>query len=60
LFNSFSGRDYACNATARRAMAFPDALRSFLEISIHSPCCTNYGICGEQYLEDMAFDAVKK
>jgi len=54
---SIPGRDYACNATARRAMAFPDALRSFLEISIHSPCCTNYGICGEQYLEDMAFDA---
>jgi Niemann-Pick C1 protein len=27
-----------------------------MQISIESPCCQNYGICGEQYISDLRFD----
>jgi Niemann-Pick C1 protein len=27
-----------------------------MEIGIESPCCQNYGICGEQYISDLRFD----
>jgi Niemann-Pick C1 protein len=30
-------------------------LKKFLAISITSPCCQSYGICGEQYSTDMQF-----
>lgn len=31
-------------------------LKQFLSISIDSPCCQSFGICGEQYNKDLIFD----
>ena len=28
----------------------------FVQIKIESPCCQSYGICGEQYSQDVIFD----
>jgi Niemann-Pick C1 protein len=31
-------------------------MRKFVQIKVESDCCQKYGICGEQFVTDVAFD----
>lgn len=46
----------ACGATNVDKLPYNEQLRLFMEVSIESSCCQNYGICGEQYISDLRFD----
>jgi Niemann-Pick C1 protein len=58
-FNNFllKGQSWSdvCGSNDLDQYTYEEKLRKFLEISITSPCCQSYGICGEQYSSDMQF-----
>lgn len=49
-----------CNSQQISVVNFNDQVHEFLDISIESDCCTVYGICGEQFGQDISFDALDK
>lgn len=59
-FNNFisQGQTWteACGALNIDKLSYEEQLRRFMEVSIESSCCQNYGICGEQYISDMRFN----
>ena len=44
-----------CGADNIESYTEDEKLKKFLAISIESPCCQSYGICGEQYNKDLIF-----
>lgn len=59
-FNNFISQDKvwidACGARGVDKLPYSEQLKKFLEVSITSTCCQDYGICGEQYITDLRFD----
>ena len=46
----------ACNSNAVRNLDFDAQMRQFVQVKVESDCCQKYGICGEQFVTDVAFD----
>jgi Niemann-Pick C1 protein len=45
-----------CGSKQAALLDFNSQMRQFVAIRIDSPCCQQYGICGEQYSLDIIFD----
>lgn len=45
-----------CGTKNIDAFGYGEQLKKFLDVSISSACCQNYGICGEQYHTDLIFN----
>jgi len=58
MFTMESG-DWAkmCGTQGISALPFSEQMRKFVDIKIESECCLRYGLCGEQYVKDIVFDA---
>ena len=48
--------DSACGSAEASTLGFDDAMARFVQIKVESECCQSYGICGEQYSQDVIFD----
>lgn len=49
-----------CGSVEAMNLGFDDAMRKFVNIKVESDCCQLYGICGEQYISDIIFNAAGK
>jgi Niemann-Pick C1 protein len=45
-----------CGSKEGMNLGFDDAMKMFVLIKIDSDCCQLYGICGEQYVQDVVFN----
>jgi Niemann-Pick C1 protein len=45
-----------CGSKEGMNLGFDDAMAKFVKIKIDSDCCQLYGICGEQYVQDVVFN----
>jgi Niemann-Pick C1 protein len=45
-----------CGSQEAMNLGFDDAMNKFVSIGIDSDCCQQYGICGEQYVQDVVFN----
>lgn len=48
--------DVTCGSTAASVLGFDQQMALFVDIKVESDCCQTYGICGEQYSQDVIFD----
>ncbi len=46
----------ACDSNSVRDLDFDSQMKKFVKIKVESDCCQKYGICGEQFVTDVAFD----
>lgn len=45
-----------CDSVKASLLDFDSAMAQFVKIEIESECCQSYGICGEQFSQDVIFD----
>ena len=50
----------ACNSQEAVNLGFDDAMAKFVKIQVESQCCQSFGICGEQFVSDIIFNAEGK
>mmetsp|Transcript_30656 Transcript_30656/g.37912 ORF Transcript_30656/g.37912 Transcript_30656/m.37912 type:complete len:370 (+) Transcript_30656:1597-2706(+) len=48
--------DEACGSSEVSTLGFDQQMARFVQIKIESDCCQSYGVCGEQYAQDVIFD----
>jgi Niemann-Pick C1 protein len=45
-----------CNSKYAALLDFDAQMRLFVQVPIESDCCQKYGVCGEQFSQDIIFD----
>jgi hypothetical protein len=44
-----------CDSKGIDVLPFEQQMKKFVSVKVNSACCSNYGICGEQYVKDIVF-----